>query len=98
MDEADDFEWDASKELRNVAKHQLSLRLAAELFASDQWIEIEAVKSGTDASRTMAIGPIQGRLVVCVYTWRGPKRRIISLRPAHRSERRAYQKATQRGG
>jgi uncharacterized DUF497 family protein len=93
MTEADDFEWDPGKEASNRAKHGLSLRLAAELFASDQWIETEARKSGTDPSRTVAIGPVQGRLLVCVYTWRGQKRRVISLRPAHRSERRAYQEA-----
>jgi uncharacterized protein len=95
MIEADDFEYDPAKEAGNLAKHGLSLQLAAELFASDQWIETEARRSGTDPSRTVAIGPVQGRLLVCVYTWRGQKRRVISLRPAHRSERRAYQEATQ---
>jgi uncharacterized DUF497 family protein len=28
----------------------------------------------------------------CAYTWRGQKRRLISLRRAHRTERRAYEK------
>jgi uncharacterized DUF497 family protein len=96
VDGIDDFEWDFGKESTNVAKHGLSLRQAAELFASDQWIEVEAEYHGTDPSRTIAVGPVQGRLVVCIYTWRGRKRRVISLRPAHRSERRAYQEATQR--
>ena len=96
MTEADDFEWDPDKEASNLAKHGLSLRLAAEMFASECWVETEARKSGTDPSRTVAIGPAHGRLLVCVYTWRGQKRRVISLRPAHRSERRAYQEATQR--
>jgi uncharacterized DUF497 family protein len=97
MTDVDDFEWDPAKEAQNVAKHRLSLSLAAELFASDQWIETESDRFGTDSSRTVAIGPAQGRLVVCVYTWRGRKRRVISLRPAKRSERRAYQKATEAG-
>jgi uncharacterized DUF497 family protein len=96
MIEIDDFEWDPRKETNNLAKHGLSLRLAAELFASGQWVEMEARDSGSDPSRTVAIGPVHGRLLVCVYTWRGQKRRVISLRPAHRSERRAYQEATQR--
>src|SRR6185437_9194050 len=55
MDEADDFEWDKTKETSNVAKHGLSLKLAAELFISDLWIEFEGKESRTDPSRTIAI-------------------------------------------
>jgi uncharacterized DUF497 family protein len=40
MGETDDFEWDDTKEQRNLSKHGMSLRLAAELFNSDFWIEL----------------------------------------------------------
>lgn len=96
MGEDDDFEWDETKETLNAAKHGLSLKLAAELFISDLWIEFEAKFSGNDASRIIAIGPVRGRLLTCVYTPRGRKRRVISLRSASRRERRAYEEATRR--
>jgi uncharacterized protein len=96
MGETDDFEWDDTKEHRNLVKHGMSLRLAAELFNSDLWIEWAAKKSLSDPSRSIAIGPAFGRLLSCVYTWRGQKRRVISLRPASRRERRAYEEAARR--
>jgi hypothetical protein len=97
MGETDDFEWDDTKETLNNAKHGLSLKLAAELFISDLWIEFEAKSSGSDAARMVAIGPVRGRLLSCVYTLRGRKRRVMSLRSASRRERRAYEEATRRG-
>ena len=96
MGETDDFEWDDTKEARNIQKHGMSLRVAAELFASDFWLEFVAGESRSDASRSIAIGLAFGRLLTCVYTWRAQKRRVISLRPASRRERRAYEKAAGR--
>jgi uncharacterized DUF497 family protein len=96
MGETDDFEWDDTKEFSNIAKHGLSLKLAAELFISDVWVEFEAKFSRSDSSRTIAIGPVRGRLLACIYTLRGRKRRVISFRPASRRERRAYEEATRR--
>lgn len=40
--------------------------------------------------RIQAIGGIGGRILLCIYTDRGPVRRIISLRYANRRERDAY--------
>jgi uncharacterized DUF497 family protein len=68
MGEYDDFEWDDTKGALNTAKHGLSLKLAAELFISDLWIEFEAKSGGSDASRMLSIGPVRGRLLTCVYT------------------------------
>jgi uncharacterized protein len=96
MGETDDFEWDDTKESSNIAKHGLSLKLAAELFISDVWIEFDAKDSRSDPSRAIAIGPVRGRLLTCIYTLRGRKRRVISSRPASRRERRAYEEATRR--
>ena len=41
-------------------------------------------------ARVKAIGVIEGRVLVVVYTDRGDARRIISFRDAARAERRAY--------
>jgi uncharacterized DUF497 family protein len=89
----DDFEWDDGKEAVNQRKHGMSLALAAKLFATDLWVESEAKRSRSDRSRIVAVGRYEDRLLTCVYTWRGHKRRVISLRVASRRERRAYQEA-----
>jgi uncharacterized protein len=44
--------------------------------------------------RYTALGFIGDRLYVCIYTWRGHRRRIISLRKANSRERRFYEKET----
>ena len=41
----------------------------------------------------LAIGMARGMILLCVYTDRGPVRRIISLRPANRKERDDYREA-----
>jgi uncharacterized DUF497 family protein len=66
MGETDDFEWDDTKEQQNLNKHGMSLRLAAELFNSDFWIELAAKKSLSDTARSIAVGPAFGRLLSCV--------------------------------
>lgn len=44
--------------------------------------------------RLVAIGEIHGRVFTCVYTWRGERQRVISLRPASRKERDVYRAKT----
>jgi uncharacterized DUF497 family protein len=49
--------------------------------------------AATMGSRIVAFGAVAGRVLVCVYTWRGqpddPVRWIISLRKANRGESHA---------
>jgi uncharacterized DUF497 family protein len=97
MGETDDFEWDDTKDSSNIAKHGMSLKLAAELFISEFWLEFAAKLSRSDPSRTIAVGLARNRLLTCIFTMRGRKRRVISLRPASRRERHAYQEAARRG-
>jgi uncharacterized DUF497 family protein len=92
MGETDDLEWDDDKEAKNVEKHGISLLIAVLEDAN----LLEGISRRTSAveQRNLAIGMVAGRVLACVYTWRGSRRRVISLRPAHRSERRAYERAT----
>ena len=41
--------------------------------------------------RVVALGQVEGRVLVVVYTDRGDTRRIISARPAKRKERELWQ-------
>ena len=96
MGETDDFEWDDVKDEATRAKRDLSLAAASRLFDGRVRLERVSPKSPPNEVRYITIAEIEGRVLFCVWTWRGLRRRVISLRPAKRSERSAYQEATGR--
>jgi uncharacterized DUF497 family protein len=96
MGETDDFEWDDVKDAATRAKRDLELIAAALLFDGRDRLERVSPKSLPTEMRYETMAEVDGRVLFCVWTWRGSRRRIMSLRPAHRSERRAYEKAVGR--
>jgi uncharacterized DUF497 family protein len=84
-------EWDDAKNAANLTKHDLPLIAAVAIFYDPDWVERPSAHLITNERRFVAIGQVRGRLLACVYVWRGEMRRIISLRPASRKERRVYQ-------
>jgi uncharacterized protein len=92
----DDFECDPGKSLSNLAKHGLPLDLAVLMFDGRVRAERLSIKSLINETRFESLAEIDGRVLFCVHTWNGNRRRAISLRPAHRSERRAYSQAIDR--
>ncbi len=84
-----EIEFDEEKDVANRAKHGLPLAFAALLFEGDYKEKIDDRRDYGE-TRMIAIGPIAGRLCVCVYTWRENMRRIISLRKANKKEIDAY--------
>lgn len=97
MGETDDFEWDDVKNAATRAKRDLELVTAALLFDGRHRVERVSPKSPPTELRYETMAEVKGRVPFCVWTWRGTRRRIMSLRLAHRSERRAYQEAVGRG-
>jgi uncharacterized DUF497 family protein len=89
-----EIELDDSKDAVNRAKHGIALARAAELFERP-FRESEDLRETYGERRFIAYGIIESRLFVCVYTWRGPRRRIISLRRANRREVDAYEASEQ---
>jgi len=87
-----DFEWDDEKDLGNQQKHGLSFDEARRLFESGaDYLEIFDAEHSESEDRFIAIGPIDRRLVVVVYT--EPEEglvRIIGARPANRREQALY--------
>jgi uncharacterized DUF497 family protein len=81
--------FDTDKDARNIAKHGVSLALAAQ-------IEWEALSATTDTRheygevRVIGFAPIGSRLFCVVFTDRPAERRIISLRKANVREVRRY--------
>ena len=96
MGETDDFEWDDVKDAKTRANRDLELLAASRMFDGRPRIECISLKSLPSELRYETVAEVEGRVLFCVWTWRGPRRRIVSLRIAHRSERLAYKEATQR--
>ncbi|MBY0611774.1 MAG: BrnT family toxin [Beijerinckiaceae bacterium] len=93
MERLDDFEWDAAKADSNVQKHGYPFSLAPTLFAAPLRSERQIPADQTGEARYMTYAELDGNLFACVWTMRGTKRRIISLRRANKRERNAYKKA-----
>lgn len=86
------FEWDPSKERRNIAKHGVSFKEAQALFSSGvDYLELYDSGHPAGEERFIAIGPIRRGLVLVVFTERIEETvRIISARWANKSEQALY--------
>jgi uncharacterized DUF497 family protein len=86
------FEWDARKNALNIEKHGIDFDTARLIFDGPV-LEMMDERFDSGEKRVIAIGSVENRELVVVYTDRGEARRIISARRAHSHERRAYRKA-----
>jgi uncharacterized protein len=86
-----EIEFDPAKDEVNQAKHGISLQ-AASRFDWDTALEREDDRFDYGETRFVAIGQIDDRLYVMVFTEGSDDDtlRIISLRPAERREMRYY--------
>lgn len=84
--------FDPAKDAANIANHGISLEMAEELLRGFT-IEFEDKRFDYGETRIVALGKINNRVFVCVYTMRGEICRPISLRPANRKERHVYHEA-----
>jgi uncharacterized DUF497 family protein len=86
------FEWDASKALRNEANHGVSFTEAATVFGDPLSLIYDDPDHSFDERRSLLIGQSeQGRILIVAYTERGGTIRIISARETTRSERDTYE-------
>lgn len=87
-----DIIYDAAKNDRNIAERGLSFALVRRL----DWnraIVVEDARHDYGETRFQALGNIDGRLHMVVFTVRGESLRIISLRKANAREVARYEKA-----
>ena len=85
-----DYEWDERKREENADKHKIDFT-AIYKFEWDT-----AVYNSNDTygeERWVVTGYIGDRLHRVIYTWRGSRRRIISLRKTNPREDRDYAQA-----
>jgi uncharacterized DUF497 family protein len=85
-----DFEWDDAKAQSNLTKHGVPFAYAARVFLDPHCVEFDASRVGDQEVRRKAVGRIEGKLYVVVFTDRGGARRIISARRTNTMEQSAY--------
>lgn len=92
-----EVQWDPAKARRNLAKHQVSLALAATVLHDPLSITVFDAAHSLVEDRWFTLGRAQdGRLLAVAHTFEatGPasaRARIISAREATRAERRQYE-------
>ncbi|MEG3954034.1 BrnT family toxin [Microcoleus sp. F6_B4] len=85
-----EFEWDTNKFQINLEKHGVSFEEAAEVFFDPFYQEGDA--TANDEQRNFILGYSRTqRLLLVVYVERSLRIRIISSRPATRTERKLYE-------
>ena len=85
------YEWDENKRIANLEFHKIDFTDADD-FEWDTAIETIDDRYDYGEVRWVTIGFINKKLHVMVYTIRGNKIRIISLRKANRRESNYYEK------
>jgi hypothetical protein len=86
------FEFDPAKDVANRRKHGVALALGLRVFDGD-YLEAEDRRFPYGEVRMVAVGPIRAgddKLYSVTYTWRGNRRRLISVRRASEAEAQRY--------
>lgn len=87
------FEWDEDKNQRNINKHGVRFEDACLIFEGFT-LDLVGERFDYGEIREISIGQIKGvAIVVVVHTDRNGSIRLISARPAVKSERRMYEQA-----
>ena len=84
-----DITFDSAKDQANIAKHGVSLGLAAE-FEWDYALTWPDTRKDYGEQRIACLGYVGLRIYAMVFVDRGDERRIISLRKANRREVERY--------
>lgn len=92
--EAFEFEWDKGNIGKNK-KHSVEDKEAEEAFADKNKVIYKDVFHSQKEKRFVLIGKTnKGRLLYVIFTRRGKKIRIISVRDINRKEVKLYEKTT----
>ena len=81
--------FDAAKEQANIAKHGVSLSRAVD-FVMEMARVSQDDRADYGEERLVAVGPLDNRLYVMIFTLRDGTIRVISLRKANRREVERY--------
>ncbi len=82
-----EFEWDEKKRIATIEKHAIDFRDASAIFLG---LHVTIAAHSFFEQREIAVGLLEEKLVAVIYTKRGERFRLITVRRARESERRAY--------
>ena len=85
------YVWDEGKRQANITRHGIDF-LMAEEFEWETAIETIDDRHDYGEERWIALGFIENRVCVLIYTLRSENIRIISLRKATKQEKEYYEK------
>lgn len=86
------FEWDERKEKSNRRNHGVGFKEAESVFYDPYSITVNDPDHSLDELRFIDVGTsAKNRLLIVVYTERGKRIRIISIRKATATERKKYE-------
>ena len=89
------FQWDASKNVLNIKKHNVSFQEAATVFFDQNGLLIDDESHSDQEERFILIGvSLEGNVIVVCHCYRENDKiiRIISARKATKNERVEYEK------
>lgn len=89
--------YDAEKRAVTLEKRGLDFEDAVQVFAGTT-IDIEDDRRDYGEARWLTFGQLSGRLVALVWTPRGERRHIISMRKANDREKKRYEAQLDRSG
>ena len=92
LDNPQEFDWDPNKSDRNRRERGFGFDYAARIFLGGT-VELIDRRVDYGEKRVRAIGQIDGRVFVVIYTDRGPVRWIISAWKASGKDLRLWQDA-----
>ena len=88
-----EIEFDPAKDAINHGKHGIGLAASAVILQGCHIRQRSLLTDESGEDRWLAIGRIEGKILVCVYTVRSGVFRIISLRAARTKEKKTYEAA-----
>lgn len=92
------FDWDQWNIQKNEAKHGVSKLEAESIFYDEDFVIYRDIIHSLKEKRYISYGvSIQRRVLMCAFTIRNKKIRIISCRPASKRERGIYAKEKTKG-
>lgn len=84
------YEWDPGKARANLSKHGVRFAAASAVFSDERALTVADPHPGEERYATIGMDAL-GRVLVVVYTWRGPDTlRLISAPKATPFERHQY--------
>ena len=93
-----EFEWDPARNAATERARGFGFDLAVDVFFDSDRVERVDLRREYGEVRRQTIGAVEGRVYFVVFTRRGNRVRVISLRRAHDHEEKSYDAGPPHGG